>query len=318
MQAFPIEFLNSLTPGGMAPHVLNLKENARVMLLRNNNIKNGFCNGTMLKVIRCLNSIIICQNITNNQRIMIHRMPMTSDETGFPFRLKRIQLPIRLSYCITINKSQGSTFDRVGIYLPVGVFDHGQFYTAVSRVRSEESLKVLALNRFDQGTITNNPNHVYVKNIVYREVLLGNLPQQPLLPLEQDDFENENPFDNINFFDEYDFEDDNFHQHFSISSQTPGPLLDDAENDYEFLSQHMSRVNNNEFIDPNINDDQFVRNIITQVSENNNVNSNYASQSSQYLNTISFANEPINNLSQNFSQCLLSDVDNQISEDEFN
>jgi len=56
---------------------------------------------------------------------------MTSDETGFPYRLKRIQLPIRLSYCTTINKS---TFDRVGIYLPVGVFDHGQFYTAVSRV----------------------------------------------------------------------------------------------------------------------------------------------------------------------------------------
>ena len=54
------------------------------------------------------------------------------------------------------------------------------------------------------------------------------------------------------------------------------------------------------------------------VSENNNVNSNYASQSSQYLNTISFANEPINNLSQNFSQCLLFDVDNQISDDEFN
>jgi hypothetical protein len=304
MQAFPIEFLNSLTPGGMAPHLLTLKDNARVMLQRNINIKSSFCNGSMLRVVRMLNNIIVCRHLLTNGVIFLHRMPMTSDETGFPFRLRRIQFPIRLAYCITINKSQGSTFDRIGIYLPVGVFDHGQLYTSVSRVRSADNLKVLALNRFDQGIITSNPNHVYVKNIVYREIL-GYIPQQPIVQLEFNENSILNPFEYIDFNEDNDLEDSDLEDHFSNSSHYPDPMLDNAEHDYEFLSQYISQQHQNELTDPNINDDKFVRNIISQASQN--IEDSF-SQSS-LVNNMSFSysdDHPMISLSQGLSQIVLS------------
>ena len=52
---------------------------------------------------------------------------------------------IRLAYAMTINKSQGQTLDKVGIYLRQPVFDHGQLYVAFSRVRSNENFQVLVI-----------------------------------------------------------------------------------------------------------------------------------------------------------------------------
>ena len=43
-------------------------------------------------------------------------------EHDLPVTLKRLQFPVLLAFAMTINKSQGQTFDRVGIYLPEPVF----------------------------------------------------------------------------------------------------------------------------------------------------------------------------------------------------
>jgi ATP-dependent exoDNAse (exonuclease V) alpha subunit len=41
---------------------------------------------------------------------------------------------------MNINKSQGQTFDFVGLHMPSPVFSHGQLYVTMSRVEMPTSL----------------------------------------------------------------------------------------------------------------------------------------------------------------------------------
>jgi ATP-dependent exoDNAse (exonuclease V) alpha subunit len=69
---------------------------------------------------------------------------------------------------MTINKSQGQTMKRVGIYLPrPRVFGHGQLYVAVFRVSSRDGLKLLV----DNSTHAKAVELVgCTRNVVHREV----------------------------------------------------------------------------------------------------------------------------------------------------
>ena len=73
---------------------------------------------------------------------------------------------------MTINKAQGQSYDKVGIYLPSPVFSYGQLYVALSRVRKREKLKILLENNVSIETKDKKQKTtVCTKNIVYQEVL---------------------------------------------------------------------------------------------------------------------------------------------------
>lgn len=167
----------------MPPHELNVKNDSIIILQRNLNTQLGFCNGTRLKVIKCLENIIEAECLRSGRKCFIPRIPMSNKLQQYPFELKRIQFPIRLGYAITINKSQGQTLDRVGVFLPQPVFTHGQLYVALSRVRSIKNLKVLILDTPAHGRLTINQNNIYSNNIVYREVLTEIPLIQPIINL---------------------------------------------------------------------------------------------------------------------------------------
>ena len=86
--------------------------------------------------------------------------------------MKRKQFPIIIAFAITINRSQGLTFDRVGIYLPTPVFSHGQLYVAFSRATSQKGifLQIIHNPQQSQGYLIQNSDTLYTKNIVNREI----------------------------------------------------------------------------------------------------------------------------------------------------
>ena len=146
---YPSEFLNTLTPNGLPPHVLKLKVGCPRILLRNIDPANGLCNGTRL-VVRGFQRNTIDAEIVLGQhagkRVFLPRIPLCpSDDEMFPFQFKRKQFSIRLSFAMTVNKSQGQTIPNVGVYLPDPVFSHGQLYVAMSRATARTNIKILAL-----------------------------------------------------------------------------------------------------------------------------------------------------------------------------
>jgi hypothetical protein len=167
---FPEELLNSISVSGLSMHQLRLKVGVPVVLLRNMSHLLGLANGTRLTVIAMSPHVIqcrcalfylcmlaydcraeaVCGRIATGPKagsdVLLPRIDLKPSDNGnlhLPFVSTRRQFPIRLAFAMTVNKSQGQTLERVGIYLPTPVFSHGQLYVAMSRVGEGEACTVL-------------------------------------------------------------------------------------------------------------------------------------------------------------------------------
>ena len=128
----------------MAPPVLQLKEEAKVMFVKNNYEK-GYLNGSMGKVIRFDKEGIPLVRLTNGMNLKAEPEEWrVEDETG-KLLVSYTQVPLRLAWAITVHKSQGMTLDSAVMDLGK-TFERGQGYVALSRVKSLDGLKLLGLN----------------------------------------------------------------------------------------------------------------------------------------------------------------------------
>ena len=85
-------------------------------------------------------------------------MNLNPSDNTLPFEMIRKQFPIKVAYAMSINRSQGQTLQKVGIFLPQNVFTHGQLYVALSRVSSSNNIFISSTNLF-------------TRNIVYKEIM---------------------------------------------------------------------------------------------------------------------------------------------------
>ncbi|XP_021715369.1 ATP-dependent DNA helicase PIF6-like [Chenopodium quinoa] len=153
----------------MTPHELVLKINSPVILLRNIDPADGLCNGTRLIYKSFRRNVIVCSIATGHRRgelVFIHRVNLRPpSSTKYPIQFERIQFPLKLSFAMTVNKSQGQTLSQVIVYLLQPCFSHGQLYVALSRAKKSAKVTVITPYPNEQHT---SP---VLKNVVAYDVL---------------------------------------------------------------------------------------------------------------------------------------------------
>ena len=91
------------------------------MLMRNLSTSDGLCNRTRLKIIDLYKFNINAKIMTGTnigEIVYIPRIELnTGEHSSLPFVLYRRQFPVVLAFAITINKSQGQTFESMGLLM---------------------------------------------------------------------------------------------------------------------------------------------------------------------------------------------------------
>lgn len=128
----------------LSPETLRLKTGAKVIFTKNNP-KEGVVNGTLGVVVgyNGLTKFPIVR--TNDGRELTVEPAEWSIEDNGKVRASVTQFPLRLAWAITIHKSQGMSLDEAVMDLG-SVFEYGQGYVALSRVRKLSGLHLLGWN----------------------------------------------------------------------------------------------------------------------------------------------------------------------------
>lgn len=140
----PAKLVASLQKGCLSPEELFLKVGATVMFTKNNP-KEHFVNGT-LGIVEGFSKLDGSPIVLTKEgrRITVDPMDWSVEENGRVLA-HVTQLPLRLAWAITVHKSQGISLDAAVIDLRQ-VFEFGQGYVALSRVKRLSGLHLLGWN----------------------------------------------------------------------------------------------------------------------------------------------------------------------------
>ena len=146
--------VNNFLKNSLFEEVLELRQNARVMLLVNKEVDNKyFCNGSLGTVIGFNDNLPIVE-FDNGETLVIDNYVMQQFEKVYNDNgevengkelLYMEQIPLKLAYAISIHKSQGQTFDSVYVDCSK-IFTYGQVYVALSRCKKLDGLFIKNFN----------------------------------------------------------------------------------------------------------------------------------------------------------------------------
>jgi len=138
------KLVEALKKGCLSPEKLRLVHGAAVMFTKNNS-QAGYVNGT-LGTIEGFDEDRTYPIVRTAQGRRIQAEPADwTVEEGGKIRARITQFPLRLAWAITVHKSQGMSMDAAVMDLSQ-VFEYGQGYVALSRVRTLLGIHLLGWN----------------------------------------------------------------------------------------------------------------------------------------------------------------------------
>ncbi len=174
----------SLQKGCLSPEKLDLKIGAIVMCTKNNQQK-GYVNGTLgtVKGFESGTKYPIIET-RRGEKIVIEPTDWIIEENGKP-KANITQIPLRLAWAITIHKSQGMSLDAAIMDLGE-IFEYGQGYVALSRVRAFSGLHLLGWNRqaFQVHPRILEKDKIFMQLSESARVVFGDMPKEKLVEMQ--------------------------------------------------------------------------------------------------------------------------------------
>jgi len=168
-ESFSVEHINAMNFKGVPPHCLRLYIGCVLILLRNLDTGKRLQNGVRLILQNVLkgNRILVVVKADEEREYRLKGPPTTPPKNFLLHRIKfecrmgpnqdatvtRLQFPVRLANAVSIHKSQSMTLERHVIDMRDGVFEHGQFFVAMTRGTMAKQTGVLI--REEQETVRN-------------------------------------------------------------------------------------------------------------------------------------------------------------------
>lgn len=129
-----------------AQETVQLCVDAQVMLLKNLDFESGLVNGSRGIVVDFVQDVPMVRFLNGVERVIdLNVWEVKEDEKCIMWVQ---QIPLKVAYAISIHKSQGCSLDCTEIDLS-SIFEYGQAYVALSRVKSLEGLTIIDVN-FDK------------------------------------------------------------------------------------------------------------------------------------------------------------------------
>ena len=121
------------------PEFIDLCIGTQVMLTANLAVEEGFANGSRGMVVDFTDEgpVVLFKN---GDQLIIEPWLFKDDNDD---DIWCNSVPLRLAYAITIHKSQSMTLDAAIVDLGPSIFEYGQAYVALSRVRDMKSVKII-------------------------------------------------------------------------------------------------------------------------------------------------------------------------------
>jgi len=135
----------------IAAEKLELALGAQVMLIANLDLEKGLANGSRGVIVRFEEEIPLVKFMNGLTRyISYHSWDIEENEKKL---MSFSQIPLKLAWALSFHKAQGIQLDCVEIDLD-DVFEHGQAYVALSRVKTLQGLSIVSM---DVNRITAHP-----------------------------------------------------------------------------------------------------------------------------------------------------------------